>query len=73
MKGRLFSQAFCIAACVVGHHYYAHKAEEREAEKKRRYEAERDHICRRTGMTHDQFEQRKIEEAAQREMMKVTN
>ena len=71
MKGRLFSQAFCIAACVGGHHYYAQKAEQRELEKKERYEAERDHICRQTGITHEEFELRKVKEAEERKMMKV--
>jgi len=73
MKGRLFSQAFCIAACVGGHHYYAQKAEQRELEKKERYEAERDHICRQTGITHEEFELRKVKEAAERKMMKSSN
>lgn len=73
MKGRLFSQAFCIASCVVGHHYYAQKAEQAQLEKKERYEAERDHICRQTGITPEEFELRKVKEAEERQMMKSSN
>merc|ERR1712130_5115 len=35
MKGRLFSQAFCLVACVGGHQYHIYQYEKREAEKKR--------------------------------------
>merc|ERR1712130_307984 len=35
VKGRLFSQAFCLVACVGGHQYHIYQYEKREAEKKR--------------------------------------
>jgi len=68
MKGRLFSQAFCLVACVGGHQYHIYQYEKREAEKKELYTAERDYICQQTGISHDEFEKMRHNEALERQM-----
>lgn len=68
MKGRLFSQAFCLISCVGGHQYYIHKHNEKELMKKQAYEMEKEHICRQTGMSPEEFEAMRHNEAQQRQV-----
>ena len=68
MKGRLFSQAFCLFACVAGHQYHIYQYDKREAEKKANYLAERDYICQQTGISPDEFEKMRHNEALERQM-----
>ena len=62
MKGRLFSQAFCVACCVIGHHWNYANWEKAEQLKKEKYEMERLHICSQRGISIEEFEEMRYEE-----------
>lgn len=67
MKRRLYSQSLCVVCCVVGHSYGIQKYNERQELKKQKYEMERLHICQRTGMSIEEFEEMRHREATERE------